>query len=111
MEIKKNRRPDAHILELTGRFDIGDTDFFESMFEEAAKSQPSTIALDMTGLHYIASAGIAALIGVRKIVKEYGGTLVLFGMNPLVLNVLRFGTMDNFFRLLSLEEFDAKYPK
>lgn len=58
----------------------------------ALSSRPSPlVAIDLSGVNYVSSTGIALLIGTKRRVDEAGGRLVLFGLHPDILEL--FDTM------------------
>lgn len=55
------------------------------------------VALDMTGVKFIASAGIGALIGIHRACSDAGGQLVMFGVNEDIQGVFKVTKMNKFF--------------
>lgn len=98
------------MIHLTGRFDVVRSRAFETHLATVLEKAPKSIALDMAGLHYIDSSGINVLTRARRTIKDYGGALLLVGLSPSVVNVLKFGAIDGFFRLVSMEDFEREHP-
>ncbi len=110
VEFKTIIRPTATVIELTGRFDIVRSRSFEAHLATVTEKAPASVALDMTGLHYIDSSGINVLTRARKVIKDYGGALILVGLSPGVVNVLKFGAIDGFFRIVTVDDFEREHP-
>ncbi|MBI3396736.1 MAG: STAS domain-containing protein [Spirochaetia bacterium] len=110
VEIKKSTRSGAIVIELSGKFDIEQAQNFESNFNGLIKDKPQNVALDLNDVQYIDSSAIGSIIKALNVVKNYGGEMILFGMKPMILNVFKLAKLDNFFRILTPEEFNRKYP-
>lgn len=69
----------------------------------------ATIVLDMTGLSYLASMGIGALITVHNKAVESGRRLMLLGVSEKIWNVIsQLGFGDTLERIGNLEELSAQ---
>lgn len=110
MEFKTVQRPTATVIQLAGRFDVVRSRAFETYLATVTEKQPQSIALDMSGLHYLDSSGINVLTRARKTIKDYGGALLLVGLSPSVVNILKFGAIDGFFRIVTLDDFEKEHP-
>jgi len=58
------------------------------------------VALDLSPVRLLASAGIGMLISLHKTCKEAGGKLVVFGLRDEIMQVLR---ITNLHRLVAIE--------
>ena len=110
MEISSSSRPNVSILHLTGKFDIEQAAAFESVFNEALAQKPANIGLDMSAVTYIDSSAIGSIIKSLNLIKNIGGNIVLFGLKPMIINVFKLARLDNFFTIISTEEFDSRFP-
>ncbi|MBX7058277.1 MAG: STAS domain-containing protein [Leptospirales bacterium] len=97
------------LLKLAGKFDIEQSDYFEKTFNQLAAGKPKRVCLDMTDVNFIDSSGIGAMIKALNLVKSGGGEMILFGLKPMILSVFKLAKLDNFFKVLSPEEFRLKY--
>lgn len=64
-----------------------------------APSQNWRIALDMTAIEFLASAGIGALIGMQRACTGAGGTMAMFGVSDNIDEVFRITKMNKFFTI------------
>lgn len=110
MEIKRLLRPSALVIELTGKLEIGQAQNFETSFAEMAKGHPGIVALDLSKVEYIDSSGIGSLVKSLTVTRNLGGDLVLFGLNATIQQVFTLAKLNTFFRILTREEFNFKYP-
>jgi len=110
MELKKISRPDVCVLELHGSFEMVHSAGFESDFKKMTVDRPKLVGLDFSNVNQIDSSGIASMIKSLKLVKAWGGQMILFGLNQLIMNVFKLGKLENFFKILTVDEFNRKYP-
>lgn len=82
-------------VRLFGRLDVAGAAEVETKLLAAtvAKGQPAVI--DMTGVDFIASMGIGALIAVSKGLALKHCRLALFGPQPMVMTVLEHAGLSN----------------
>lgn len=111
MELKLSKLGDVKIIEIQGKFDIESTEEFENLFQKQIESNPGTIAIDMNKLEYIDSSGIGTLIKSLNTIKNQKGTLILVGLNNMILNVFKLAKLDMFFQIMSNDDFKAKFAK
>ncbi|MBI3396123.1 MAG: STAS domain-containing protein [Spirochaetia bacterium] len=98
------------VVEIAGKFVIEQVQNFEATFKTLVKGEPANVAVDLTSVDVIDSSGIGALIKALNLVKNYGGKMILFGMKPLILNVFKIAKLDNFFIVMTAQEFNNRYP-
>ncbi len=110
VEIKKINHASVTIIELNGKFDIEQAENFENNFNQMIQDKPKVVGLDLNNVNYIDSSAIGSIIKSLNHVKNYGGEMILFGLKPMILNVFKLAKLDNFFKILTPEEFTKKYP-
>ena len=76
---------------LTGMQEIADTQ--RQLTAVAEKGAAVWLAIDMGELQIIASAAVGMLVGVRKLVKERRGRMVIFGVKSEALKRVMNATM------------------
>lgn len=81
--------PGALRVTVTGSLDTPGSEKF--MAEMAARVIPHcpSLVLDMSGVEWVSSAGVGALVRLLTRTQSSGGTLALFGCGPKVHTVLR----------------------
>lgn len=83
----------------------GDIDMHESpklrtaILAEAAK-KPAAVIIDLTGVGFIDSSGVATLVEGLKATKAAGASLILCGMSPKVLDVFELARLDKVFKIV-----------
>jgi anti-sigma B factor antagonist len=84
-----------YLLRLTGPVTISNLFGFQTKVR--SNSAPKLI-LDLTGVPYMDSAGIGALVGAHVSHSKDGRSLRLVGVNERVLNALKITRVDSFFK-------------
>jgi len=62
------------------------------------------LALDMGRVDYLSSSGVAILVGLKRRLDAGGGKLILFHVQPVVLDLLRVMRLDRHLGLAEDEE-------
>jgi anti-anti-sigma factor len=81
----------VHVLSIT-RASLLDEDATQLRRDAAAvlpPGAPSRVVLDLARVDAMSSAGVGALVGLLKRIREQGGQLVLCGLSPRVAYVLK----------------------
>ncbi len=96
MTLKTSQVPHGTVLELTGRLDGAAGN---ALVEEiAARAQEGAhIALDMRGVPFVNSAGLASLITCLKRCRERRATLRLLSLQPQVQEVFELTQLSHVF--------------
>ena len=77
-----------------GRLDTTTSGTTEKELLALLTGDVNSIDMDMSSLAYISSAGLRVLLVVAKAAKARGGTLVLTGIKPAILEVLKISGFD-----------------
>lgn len=75
MEIGKSFADGILTLALTGDFDTTETDYFTAEISEAIDAGRYRVLLDLSGLEFINSTALGALLRAQKRLAQYGGGL------------------------------------
>jgi anti-anti-sigma factor len=62
-----------------------------------AKGTSGRLALDLSGVQMISSSGLGALITLAKETRTAGGSLVTFGLNKDLMNLIKLTRLDKLF--------------
>jgi anti-sigma B factor antagonist len=93
----------ATIVDLQGRISIrNSTDLRSALFEAVAKT--AKLALNMSGVEYIDSSGVATLVEVLKKTRDLKTELVLFALSARVYDVLRLTRLLGMFQIFETEQ-------
>jgi anti-anti-sigma factor len=99
MELKQERDGDVVIVRLSGRLDSSAASAAEEGLLGALAGDPPRLAVDMTGLDYISSAGLRALLVLAKRVQQQKGKVALGGLAANVREVFAISAFDTIFTI------------
>jgi len=102
MELQPTQEGRASVLSPTGRIDHTHADAFKLALDPhlaACTKDGTALVLDFSGVDYISSIGLRALMVAIKQVKPQGGRMVLAALRPLVLEVFTISRFDMLFEI------------
>lgn len=99
MEFAQEQAGDVVVVKLSGRLDSSTAQPTEENFMRALASGPLHLAIDMSKLDYISSAGLRVLLVVAKKVQQAKGKVVLFGLVHNVREVFAISGFDRIFAI------------
>jgi anti-anti-sigma factor len=97
MDISQERDGDVVIIRLAGRLDSGASSSAEERLSGALTDASPRIAIDMSGLAYISSAGLRVLLVLAKKVQQQNGKIALGGLAENVREVFAVSGFDTIF--------------
>lgn len=100
MDFAQEQAGDVTVVRLTGRLDSSTAPPAESSFARVLDGDPPRLAIDLSGLEYISSAGLRVLLVVAKKVQQAKGKIVLFGLLP---NVREVFAISGFDKILTIQ--------
>ena len=96
MTITESKNKDWLVLALTERLDTQTAPELENTAVPKI-AEGTKMALDMSGLTYISSAGLRVLLMLMKKAKALGGKVALIGLGGMVQEILEESGIDTFF--------------
>jgi anti-sigma B factor antagonist/stage II sporulation protein AA (anti-sigma F factor antagonist) len=87
MDLAPRRFADAVVLSPAGRIDHATAGAFEAaLLAHLARCAPGQdgVVLDLSGVEYVASVGLRALMVASRQAKAQGGALLVAGLQPVV---------------------------
>jgi len=87
----------ANVLPLEGEIDLHVSPRLERALTSIIKRQPPCVVVDLSGVRFIDSSGLAVLIRALQDVQKYGGKLALSGMNENVRPIFEMARLDQVF--------------
>ena len=90
MTLSPKRFADAVVVSPVGRVDQSNAETFKDALAphlEHCAATEDRLVVDLSRLEYISSAGLRVLMLAAKQCKAQGGTLVLAGLQPLVMEI------------------------
>lgn len=99
MHITERNEDGVHIFTLEGRVDTEGAMLMDITLHAAVKKGRHKMVLDMSGVSYIASAGLGTLADVLTRNKDAGGDLKLVALSDKVLRIFQIIGFDKYFTL------------
>jgi anti-sigma B factor antagonist len=93
--------PEPNILALQGEIDLHESPLVKERLLKMLEKKPARVFVDLSGVTYIDSSGLATLIEAMQRVQTYGGKLALYGIRENVRNIFHIARLDQVFRIFS----------
>jgi anti-sigma B factor antagonist len=93
----------AQVVDVEGDVDLGTSPNLRRTLFDLLGKKPK-LAVNLRGVRYIDSSGIATLIEVLKSTQRLPMELVLFGLSPAVHDAFRLTHVNRIFRIVETEE-------
>jgi len=87
----------ANILPLEGEIDLHISPRVERSLASIIKKRPPQVVVDLSGVTFIDSSGLAVLIRAMQDVQKYGGKLSLCGINGDLQSIFEMARLDQVF--------------
>lgn len=105
MQISIRRIDKTAILELTGAIDLSSSpEVRKILLRELRESRTSRVILNLEKVKYIDSSGVASLVEGLKASRDIGSRLLLFGLSPIVRQVLQLTRLLKIFEIYENEQ-------
>jgi anti-sigma B factor antagonist len=92
-------QPEPNIISLEGEIDLHESPNVRESLRPLIENKVPRIYIDMTGVNYIDSSGLAVLIDAMQRIANYGGKFGLINIRPAVRTVLEIARLDQVFRV------------
>src|SRR5882672_4130827 len=96
-----------HGVSIEGRINIDTSDDMRRTIAEALRSMPPAVMLDLSGVSYIDTSGLATLLEASRIARQQGTRLVLHGLHGQPRELLHFSQIDH---LIDIAEPETNGP-
>jgi|SRR6516225_12427676 anti-sigma B factor antagonist len=96
-------RPDQQapdVFPLKGELDLHVLPEITASLDAIIDKRPEHLVVDLSGVTYIDSAGLAALIQAMQKVQDYGGQFSLGGVKATVRSILKMSRLEEVFHIL-----------
>jgi anti-sigma B factor antagonist len=90
-----------HVLELSGELDYHSSPELREKLTELTAKQAPKILVDLSGVDYMDSSGIATFVEAFQKAKRYQGRLILAALTPTVRGVFEIAKLDSIFEITS----------
>ena len=93
------RKDRAGVLPLKGEIDLHVSPSVTASLSALIEKKPQRLVVDLSGVTYIDSAGLAALIEAMQKVEGYGGRFLLAGLQETVRSIFEISRLDQVFQI------------
>ncbi len=87
----------SNVLPLTGEIDLHVSPRVAASLSAIIQQKPTRVVIDLAGVTYIDSSGLAVLIEGMQNVEAYGGKFVLAGLQENVRPIFEIARLDQVF--------------
>ena len=78
--------------------DFRSNSFRDSLYQAVEGRDRQGVALDLRNVDFLSSSGLAILVGLKRRVDALHGKLVIFGVQPVVHELLKITRLTQYFR-------------
>ena len=86
-----------NVLPLQGEIDLHVSPRVSQKLADMIKQKPSRVIIDLSGVTYIDSSGLAILISAMQDVEDYGGRFAIAGLQENVRTIFETARLDKVF--------------
>ena len=91
--------PEPNVLALEGEIDLHESPQIREAFAPLIAKKLPRLLIDLSGVSYIDSSGLAVFIDAMQRMQSYGGQLALFGLRESVRNIFKIARLDQVFKI------------
>jgi anti-anti-sigma factor len=82
------------LVQIAGEVDVTNTDELRHLLDDEVSRQPRVLIVDLSGLRFMDSSALHALLQANRSMDRQGGVLALVSPQPAVAKILRLTTAD-----------------
>ena len=99
MQVTREHMGTTVVLSVEGSVDIYSSPELRGELKVALEKKAPRIVVDLQGVTFVDSSGLATLIEALQKVHGYTGKLLLCSLSPTVLGVFQLANLDNIFQI------------
>ena len=105
MQISTRRLDKTAILDISGDIDLAhSSEVRRVMLVEFRENRTPRVILNLLGVNFIDSSGVASLVEALKAARDVGSRLILFGLSPIAHEVLQLSKLLKIFEIYDTED-------
>ena len=97
--LESKDRGSSVVIAPAGEVDMHESPRLRTALIQAIAGRPAAVVVDLAGVTFIDSSGVATLVEAMKLAKAAGSPLILCSMNDQVRDVFALARLDKFFTL------------
>ena len=99
MDVKTRDEAEARIIEITGDIDLYSSPQVRDAILDAVKGKRSPVVVNLEGVTYIDSSGVATLVEGLQLTRGYDGAFRLAGLSARVQEVFELARLEKVFAI------------
>jgi anti-sigma B factor antagonist len=99
VEVHISNHQDAAVIEIRGEVDLYTSPQVREAIVGVTQRRTPSVIVDLTGVGYMDSSGVATLVEGLQFCRGYGGVFRLAGLGETVRQVFRFAKLDTVFEI------------
>ncbi len=99
IDIEVRLDPGVATVSITGEVDLYSSREARKAIMDLAAKQVATIVVDLSGVPYMDSSGLATLVEGLQKVEDYDGRFILCGLKPMVKKVFELSRLNTVFSI------------
>lgn len=100
----KTQEAEVHYVSLKGDLDFNSAKKVREELAKLSEKSAPKVLMDLAGVRYIDSSGLATFIDLFQKMKRSGGKLAFFNVNQSVRSVFEIAKLDTVFQLTGTEQ-------
>lgn len=105
MQISARHSDKTTILDVTGDIDLANSpQVRKALLQEAREKRTPRVIMNLTGVRYIDSSGVASLVEGLKACRDLNLRFILFGLSPSAREVLQLSRLLKIFEVYDNED-------
>ena len=104
MQVTEKRNNDIVIYNVKGDIDINSSPQIRKSLDKLISDKAAKIIVNLSGVSYIDSSGLATLVEMLKKTRGYGGRLKLSNLNAKVKSLFEITKLEKLFEIYNTEE-------
>jgi anti-sigma B factor antagonist len=105
VQISARRNDRTTIFDVSGDIDFANSpEVRQSLLREIRESRIPRVVVNLSGVHYIDSSGVASLVESLKASRDLGSRFILFGLSTAAREVLQLSRLLKVFEIYDSEE-------
>lgn len=104
MQVSEKRNNDIAIYNVKGDIDINSSPEVRKVFDRIVNEKMTKIVINLTGVPYIDSSGLATLVEMLKRTRTYGGKIKLSNLTAKVKSLFEITKLEKLFEIYDTEE-------
>lgn len=104
MQVMKEEKNGIMIFRMSGDIDINTSPDIKKSFDDAVREKKEKVLVNLEGVGYVDSSGLATLVEILKNLRSYGGKLKLSNLSEKVKGLFEITKLDKLFDIEPDEE-------